>query len=126
MTDPKPPTTSPVNVPCDDNSLLGTLTYGITLPERTARCASAVVGGLVNETAGWLIPAAFRSSKTYGAFVQQALDMMIHDVGGVANENPKEQDTQESDLARKNGRRSARLGRRRDAALVSDDCPCRL
>ena len=84
-----------------ESSLLSSLTYGITLPERTARSASAVVGGLVNETAGWLIPAAFRSSKTYGAFVQQALDMMIHDVGGVANEKATTEETQESDLARK-------------------------
>ncbi|MEO1614675.1 MAG: hypothetical protein AAFV88_02425 [Planctomycetota bacterium] len=64
-------------------TLWGTLTYGLSLPERTARSASAMVGGMVHETAGWLIPAAFRSSKTYSAFVQQALDMMIHDVGGV-------------------------------------------
>lgn len=82
-------------------SLLGTLTYGLSLPERTARSASAVVGGLVHETAGWLIPAAFRSSKTYSAFVQQALDMMIHDVGGVANPNATATGSEEAQLAQK-------------------------
>ncbi|MEL6104789.1 MAG: hypothetical protein AAFU85_02075 [Planctomycetota bacterium] len=98
MTDPQA-TTESAQEP-SDTSLIDTLTYGITLPERTARSASAVVGGLVNETAGWLIPAAFRSSKTYSAFVQQALDMMVHDVGGVENENATD-DAEESDLARK-------------------------
>ncbi|MEO1527911.1 MAG: hypothetical protein AAFX06_20965 [Planctomycetota bacterium] len=101
MTDSKPSPVPPEIPPERESSLLGTLTYGITLPERTARSASAVVGGLVNETAGWLIPAAFRSSKTYGAFVQQALDMMIHDVGGVVNPNACTEEAQESDLARK-------------------------
>ena len=68
-----------------DGSLVDTLIYGLSLPERTARSASAVVGGLVNETAARLIPAAFRSSRSYSVFVQQALDMMVHDVGGVKN-----------------------------------------
>ncbi|WP_182867592.1 hypothetical protein [Stieleria mannarensis] len=92
-------TSEPADV--DSGSLLGTLTYGLSLPERTARSASAVVGGLVNETAGWLIPAAFRSSKTYSAFVQQALDMMIHDVGGVENPNAVAADAEEAQLAQK-------------------------
>ena len=62
--DLKPDEAVPVeSVAEESTSLLGTLTYGLSLPERTARSASAVVGGLVNETAGWLIPAAFRSSK---------------------------------------------------------------
>ncbi|WP_149499709.1 hypothetical protein [Roseiconus lacunae] len=84
-----------------ETSLLGTLTYGLSLPERTARSASAVVGGLVNETAGWLIPVAFRSSKTYAAFIGQALDMMIHDVGGVAKQQISPQQNEEAALAQK-------------------------
>ena len=82
---PAEPLQNPLQKPERAPTLLGTLTYGLSLPERTARSASAVVGGLVHETSGWLLPAAFRSSKTYSAFVQQALDMMIHDVGGVHN-----------------------------------------
>ncbi|MEM0925781.1 MAG: SDR family NAD(P)-dependent oxidoreductase, partial [Planctomycetota bacterium] len=78
--------TDPSPTPAESTSLWGMLTYGLSLPERTARSASAMVGGIVHETAGWLLPAAFRSSKTYSAFVQQALDMMIHDVGGVRQE----------------------------------------
>jgi hypothetical protein len=64
-------------------SLWETLVYGLSLPERTARSASVVVAGLVNETAARLIPAAFRSSRSYRVFIQQSLDMLIHDVGGV-------------------------------------------
>ena len=83
------------------DSLIDTLVYGLTLPERTARSASAIVGGLVNETAARLIPAAFRSSRSYTVFVQQSLDMVIHDVGGVKNEGEDEPTKEESKLAQK-------------------------
>ena len=82
-----------------EGSLVETLVYGLSLPERTARSASAVVGGLVNESAARLIPAAFRSSRSYRVFIQQALDMMVHDVGGV--KNPASMATEESKLAQK-------------------------
>lgn len=62
----------------------GSLLYGLSLPERTLRSLSAVVGGLAGETATFLIPAAFRSSRSYSTFVQQSLDFMTRDVGGVA------------------------------------------
>ncbi|TWT50478.1 hypothetical protein Pla22_32210 [Rubripirellula amarantea] len=65
-------------------SLIDTLLYGMSIPERTVRSTSAIVGGIVGESAARLIPAAFRSSKSYDVFIQQALDVMIHDVGGVA------------------------------------------
>ncbi|OYP35441.1 hypothetical protein [Rhodopirellula sp. MGV] len=95
--DPSPP---PQDLP-DDSTLFDALTYGLTLPERTARSASAVVGGLVHETAGWLIPAAFRSSKTYSAFIGQSLDMMIHDVGGVTKNQVPAAENEEAALAQK-------------------------
>ncbi len=85
----------------DSASLIETLTYGLSLPERTARSASAVVGGFINESAARLIPAAFRSSRSYTVFVQQALDMMIHDVGGVKNPNADAAEVQETQLAQK-------------------------
>ena len=83
------------------DSLVDTFVYGLSLPERSARSVSAVVGGFVNETAARLIPAAFRSSRSYNVFVQQALDMMIHDVGGVKNSKQTDQDVQETKLAQK-------------------------
>ena len=82
-------------------SLVDTLIYGLSLPERTARSASVIVGGLVNETAARLIPTAFRSSRSYSVFIQQALDMMVHDVGGVKNPDQSESAAQESKLAQK-------------------------
>lgn len=89
------------SAPEEDGSLLDTLLYGLSLPERTARSASAIVGGLVNETAARLIPTAFRSSRSYSVFIQQALDMMVHDVGGVKNPNLSAADAVESKLAQK-------------------------
>jgi hypothetical protein len=85
----------------EGGSLVETLIYGLSLPERTARSASVIVGGFVNETAARLIPTAFRSSRSYSVFIQQALDMMVHDVGGVKNPNQDESAAQESKLAQK-------------------------
>ena len=82
-------------------SLMSLLAYGITVPERTVRSLSAVVGGLANESAARLIPAAFRSSRCYSVFVQQSLDMMIHDIGGVENVDGSAANEQETNLARK-------------------------
>ncbi len=99
-------TTCGENQPADSDSstsgsLMSTVLYGVTLPERTARSATALVGGLVNETAARLIPTAFRSSRSYSLFVQQALDMMIHDVGGVTSDRETVASEQESQLAQK-------------------------
>ena len=94
----EPPTNSSAG---PDESLVSTLLYGISIPERTARGASAIVGGLINESAARLIPTAFRSSRSYIVFIQQSLDILTHDVGGVANPNTPENDTQENQLAQK-------------------------
>lgn len=85
----------PVDPPCEQtsdgreagvvpNALFGSLLYGLSLPERTLRSLSAVVAGLAGETATFLIPAAFRSSRSYSTFIQQSLDFMARDIGGVA------------------------------------------
>lgn len=66
-----------------NSSLTDNLLYGLSLPERLTRGLSAAVGGLVGETSSRLIPLAFRSSRSYDAFIQQSLDMLTHDVGGV-------------------------------------------
>lgn len=89
--------------PQPGDSLVSMLTYGLSLPERTARSAAAVVGGLIHESAAHIIPAAFRSSRSYSVFIQQALDIVRHDIGGVhsavptTNVNPE----QETQLAQK-------------------------
>src|SRR5690606_37291496 len=74
--------------------------YSTSIPERTLRSASALAGGLVRESTNWLVPLAFRNSKSYSIFVQQMLDFVVNDIGGVKrvlNPNKAEQ----VDLARK-------------------------
>lgn len=68
------------------NAVRDYLLYGLSLPERTLRSTAAMVGGLVNESASLLVPKAFRDSRSYQTFVQQMLDMVANDVGGVATE----------------------------------------
>ena len=87
--------------PPASGTLIDRLVYGLSLPERTARSASAIVGGVVGETAARLIPTAFRSSRSYSVFIQQAIDMLVHDVGGVKNLNQPADVDQESKLAQK-------------------------
>jgi len=59
------------------------LTFGLSLPERTLRSATGVVSGALRESASLLVPQAFRSSKTYQVMIQQMLDFMAEDIGGV-------------------------------------------
>ncbi len=70
------------------------LLYSLSIPERTLRSATSVVGGTLRESAALLVPQAFQSSKTYSIFVTQMLDFLVEDVGGVqraeaAGESPK-------------------------------------
>ncbi|MBI2823795.1 MAG: hypothetical protein HYX69_03775 [Planctomycetia bacterium] len=63
------------------------LRYGLSLPERALRSGSAVAAGAVRESAALLVPQAFQNSKTYSVMVQQMLDFMAEDVGGVARKD---------------------------------------
>ena len=67
----------------DAESVVEFLLYGLSIPERAIRSTSAAVSGAVKESANYLVPSAFRDSKSYQVFVQQMLDFMAHDVGGV-------------------------------------------
>ena len=67
------------------------LIYGLSLPERVVRGLSAGVGGVVSESAARLIPTAFRTSRSYENFIQSSLNILVHDVGGVAR--PPEDET---------------------------------
>ena len=57
--------------------------YSASLPERTLRSAGAIAGGFVRESANWLLPSAFRNSRSYSIFIQQMLDFVCNDIGGV-------------------------------------------
>jgi hypothetical protein len=59
------------------------LIYGLSLPERALRGASAIVAGAVRESSLLLVPQAFRDSQTYSIMVRQTLDFLAQDVGGV-------------------------------------------
>lgn len=78
--------------------------YSTSLPERTLRSASALAGGLVRESTNWLVPLAFRNSKSYSIFVQQMLDFVVNDIGGVKRALTAGKDVSKAeqvDLARK-------------------------
>lgn len=74
--------------------------YSTSLPERTLRSASALAGGLVRESTNWLVPLAFRNSKSYSIFVRQTLDFVVNDIGGVKRAAAAGKDEQ-VDMARK-------------------------
>lgn len=65
------------------SSVYDYLLYGLSLPERTLRSTSAMVGGVLRESTELLVPQAFRSSKSYEIFVKQAIDLMAENIGGV-------------------------------------------
>jgi hypothetical protein len=78
--------------------------YSASLPERTLRSASALAGGFVRESTNWLVPSAFRNSKSYSIFVKQMLDFVANDIGGVKRVrlgNKDEPKQEQLDLARK-------------------------
>ncbi|MEZ6086600.1 MAG: hypothetical protein R3C05_00920 [Pirellulaceae bacterium] len=106
-----------------EGGLVDTLLFGLSLPERSARTVSAILGGFASETAARLIPSAFRSSQSYTVFIQQSLNFMIHDVGGVVSNKPADATNQaEGLLGATNGRRDDRFCRHGDVASVADDC----
>ncbi len=59
------------------------LLYSLSLPERALRSATGMVGGTLRESCDLLVPQAFRSGRTYSILVQQMLDFLAEDVGGV-------------------------------------------
>jgi hypothetical protein len=78
------------------------LLYGISLPERALRSASGVVGGALRESACLLVPQAFRSAQTYRVMIQQMLDFMAEDIGGVErSDDPHAPPKVENYVARK-------------------------
>ncbi len=60
------------------------LLYSLSIPERALRGSVGLVGGAVRESASLLVPSAFQNSKTYSVMVQQMLDFVVEDIGGVA------------------------------------------
>jgi len=76
------------------------LLYTMTLPERSLRSAIGLAGGVAKETAEWLVPQAFQSSKTYEIVVRNSLRFLTEDIAGVAGQ-AEEPATADDYLARK-------------------------
>ncbi len=68
------------------------LIYSLSLPERALRSTAGVAGGVVREGANLLVPRAFRSSKSYEVLVQQGLDFLTDDIGGVCRPGAQSDD----------------------------------
>lgn len=60
------------------------LLYTVTLPERALRSTVGLTAGAARETAQFLVPQAFQTSKTYEVVVKNSLKFLCEDVGGVA------------------------------------------
>jgi hypothetical protein len=58
----------------------------MTLPERSLRSAIGLAGGFAKETAEWLVPQAFQSSKTYEIVVRNSLRFLTEDIAGVTGQ----------------------------------------
>ncbi len=72
----------------------------MTLPERAVRSTIGVAAGAAKETADFLVPTAFQSSKTYEIVVTNSLQFLTEDIGGVAGAD-KDEDSAEDYMARK-------------------------
>jgi hypothetical protein len=65
--------------------------YLASLPERTARAAAALAGGLIYEASEVVLPGAVRRSKLYQAIVGRLLRIAIELVGRVEGIYPAEE-----------------------------------
>ncbi len=75
--------------------------YLVSLPERAARAAVALVGGAVYETSTVAVPRALRESKLYQVTIDRLLRIMIEWVGDVRNVYQDEETPVEELAARK-------------------------
>jgi len=86
------------------NSLSRYLLYTATLPERVVRSSVGLAAGAATEAAGFLVPQAFQSSKTYEIVVRNSLGMLTREIGGVKQAGEDGQDVaagQDDLMARK-------------------------
>ena len=86
-----------------EDGLFQKLLFAVSLPERAVRSTSAILGGTIQEASVYLVPQAFRSSRSYTVFIQQSLDLLLEHVGNVQRPVPAGTDPAANDglLARK-------------------------
>lgn len=83
MSEPTENHIAPDSPPPPTDAVRNYLLYTLSLPERAVRSSVGAVGGAVRESTGLLVPQAIRDSTTYSMLVQQTLDFLTEDVGGV-------------------------------------------
>jgi hypothetical protein len=88
---PPPPAAAPEAVPAATPDQAGAaalspftrnLLFGLSLPERIVRSAVGLTAGTVKELAGFVVPQAFQSSKSYEIAITNSLTFLTETVGG--------------------------------------------
>lgn len=69
-------------------SLFSGLMYGLSLPERFVRSAVGVTAGTAIDLAEFVVPQAFRDSKSYEVMVRNSLGFLASGIGKVAETSP--------------------------------------
>ncbi len=67
------------------DSAVSNLLYGISLPERLVRSVIGITAGTAKEIAEFVVPQAFKDSKTYEIAVRNSIGFLVSGVGKVAD-----------------------------------------
>ena len=67
------------------DSAVSNLLYGLSLPERLVRSVVGVTAGTAREIAEFVVPQAFKDSKTYEIAVRNSIGFLVSGVGKVAD-----------------------------------------
>ena len=73
----------------------------LSIPERAVRSSLAITGGVIKESANILIPQAFRSAKLYEVLVDQTLNFVVNEIGGVERTKAEKDRAIDNFVARK-------------------------
>lgn len=65
------------------------LLFGLSLPERLVRSAVGLTAGAVKELAGFIVPAAFQTSKSYEIAITNSLNFLTQTIGGLPGTDAK-------------------------------------
>jgi hypothetical protein len=85
---PPPGPRSPDEAPASLSPLTRNLLFGLSLPERLVRSAVGLTAGAVKELAGFVVPQAFQSSKSYEIAITNSLTFLTETVGGAERQGP--------------------------------------
>lgn len=66
------------------------LTYTLSIPERALRSTVGLTAGAAREATAFLVPSAFKDSKTYEIVVRNSLKFLTEDVAGARRTGPGE------------------------------------